>query len=248
MKIFIGNVIWRNEEVHHSRAMRELYYLLAKRDIQFQEGSIYNDALVSRTRSQVASMFLRSKADVLITLDSDVGFDPEDVISICEKAEDFDLIGGMYAKREEPSSPASLIPLDTPIIFDNDQPPVRVPFVTTGFMAVHRRVFELLSQSLPLCHPGWVDYENQSDLSFWPFYAPYWLEYEGKTIYLSEDWALCDRVKKAGFGVWLDPTIRLIHVGPKQFLLEDMIRECRIPPTPLEITRTKQGITIKRPK
>ena len=239
MKLYLGNAVWRTEEVGHSQSMRLLARELDKREIEFTDGTVVGDALISRARSIIGSAFMRSDADVLLSIDSDIWFRPEDAISLAEKALEYDMIAGMYMTRSLTTQPALMLP-DEEVIFAANSSPVEVPYISTGFVAVNRRVFEALSQELPLCHKGWND--RGADTSFWPFYMPFTIPWEGDgEMYLSEDWAFCQRAKDAGFKVWLDPSIRLGHLGQVMFTLEDLIRPPKIAPVPLALHRNGTG-------
>ena len=56
-------------------------------------------------------------------------------------------------------------------------------------------------------------------------------------MYLSEDWALCERAKGRGYQCWLDPSIRLMHYGEYGFTLEDLARPARPGPSPLMLVQ-----------
>lgn len=239
MKLYLGNAVWRTEEVGHSQSMRLLVRELDKRGIVFDDGTVVGDALISRARSIIGSAFLRSEADVLLSIDSDIWFRPQDAISLAEKAMDHDIIAAMYMTRALETQPALMLP-DEPVIFAADQEPVETPFVSTGFVAVNRKVFRTLSEELPLCHRGWSD--RGENTSFWPFYMPFTIPWEGDGhMYLSEDWAFCKRAKDAGFKVWLDPSIRLGHLGQTMFTLEDLIRPPKPDARPLSLHRNGAG-------
>ncbi len=239
MKIFLGNIVGRTEEVGFSQSMRELVLELTKRGIEFTDGTVVGDALVSRARSMVATQFLRSDADVMMSIDSDIWFRPQDVIKLCEEAMTHDLIAALYMTRNLATQPAVMLPEDTDVVFAADSAPVEVPFVATGFMAAHRRVFEKLSKDLPLCHKDWTNWGQ--DTSFWPFYMPMPIEWGNEVMYGSEDWAFCHRAREAGFGIWLDPSIRLGHMGQVMFTLEDIIRPPRPAAQPLILRRAADG-------
>lgn len=239
-KLYIGSVVWRTEEVGHSQSMRQLWMELNKQGWEFTDGTVVGDALISRARSIVASAFLRSDADVLLSVDSDIWFRPQDAIRICELAQGKDIAAGLYMTRNLQTQPALMLPEGEEIVFAGDSKPVRVPFVSTGFVAIHRRVFERLAEGLPLCHKGW-DHMG-SDTSFWPFYMPFTIPWEGDGhMYLSEDWALCQRARDAGFECWLDPSIRLGHTGSTMYTLEDLIRIPKPSPMPIRMKRSADG-------
>lgn len=238
--IYVGSVLYRNIHVGFAESMAKFQRVMDRDGVNWQYGSVSNDALVSRSRSIVASHFLRSDCDVLLTIDSDIWFRPEDALKLVEECRNgHDLIGALYVTRGLNQQPAAMLP-DEDVVFHGGARPVRAPFISTGFMAVHRKVFEHLKQDLPLCHQGWND--RGEDTSFWPFYMPFCIPWEGDGfMYLSEDWALCQRAKSAGYDRWLDPSIRLQHYGEVAYTLEDLGRSPRIAPAPLKLLRAADG-------
>ena len=240
MKLFLGSIVGRVEEVGFSQSMRLLWRELDRTGIEFTDGTVAGDAAVDRARSIVGSTFLRSDADVMVSIDSDIWFRAVDAIALAEKAQEYDIIGALYMTRKLNTQPALMLPAGEGISFDPDAKPVQAPFIAGGFTAVNRRVFEALAAELPLCHQGWSD--RGADTSFWPFYMPLVIPSatEGY-IYLSEDWAFCQRAKDAGFKVWLDTSIRLGHIGSYMYTLEDLIRGEKPEAQPLKLQRESDG-------
>ena len=239
MKIYLGSAAWDYEREGFAQSMRLFERALDEQGIAFQEGFVVGDALVSRARSIAASAFLRSDCDVLLTIDTDIWFRAVDAIKLAREAEEYGLIGALYLTRGLQTQPALMLP-DKPVVFAPDAAPVETPFISTGFTATSRTVLEALAPTLPLCHQGWTD--RGEDTSFWPFYMPYVIPWEGEgNMYLSEDWAFCQRAKDQGFKVWLDPSIRLGHYGNVMLTLEDLLRSSKPSPAPLELTRHSDG-------
>ena len=235
MKIYVGSIVYRTVEVPHYDSMLRLREFCSRNGIELMEGIVRGDALVERSRSIAASSFLRSDADVMITIDSDIWFRPIDAISLCQKALEKQIIGALYMTRNLNSQPAMMLP-ETAVVFADNSEPVEVPFISTGFMAMTKAPLEALAATLPLCHESW------GATSFWPFYLPYVVPWPGDGhILLSEDWAFCQRAKDAGFGVWLDPSIRLAHHGDYGYTLEDLLRSPKPNPAPLELRRHADG-------
>ena len=235
MKIYVGSIVYRAVEVPHYDSMLRLRDFCNRNGIELVEGIVRGDALVERSRSIAASAFLRSDADVMISIDSDIWFRPIDAVALCQKALEKQIIGALYMTRNIKTQPAMMLPDET-VVFAENAEPVQVHFISTGFMAVTKPPLEALMKTLPLCHETW------GESSFWPFYLPYVVEWpDDGHILLSEDWAFCQRAKDAGFGVWLDPSIRLSHHGDYGYTLEDLIRPPRPSPTPLALTRRSDG-------
>lgn len=235
MKIFLGSTVYRTVEVPHHMAMLQLQEFCTRNGIDLEVGVVRGDALVSRSRSIAASAFLRSDADVLLSIDADIRFQPVDAIALCQKALEKKIIGALYMTRNLHTQPALMLG-EGEVTFAPDAQPVEVPFASTGFMAVTREPFERLAEGLPLCHESW------GASAFWPFYMPYVIEWPGDGhMYLSEDWAFCQRAKDAGFKIWLDPSIRLSHHGDYAYELEDLLRPPKPSAVPLSLTRHSDG-------
>lgn len=114
------------------------------------------DALISRARSDVATMFLeQGSGDVLIMVDHDIGWeagDLEHLTRVCMELEC--VVGGVFPKRG--------FGLGVPIrwgqygefVVPSDRV-VECSAVATGFFAVHRKVLEAVSRTLPMTSQGY---------------------------------------------------------------------------------------------
>lgn len=186
------------------------------------------DALIDRARSMEASRFLlKSNAEVLLFLDDDIVYRPEDAVQLVRDVYDnnLDIVGGAYTLKTEGGGQLTtkLLPDSKSITLGKGGGLYEVRSVATGFMAIHRRVFEKLSQDkekMPFCSVKEME-------GFWPFFQPYpkYIEENKKTFYLSEDWAFCERSREVGFKVWLDSTIKLRHAGRATYSWDDFVRE-----------------------
>ena len=212
--------------------LKSLVPLLRMPNVEY--APMTGDALVERARSISATYFLRkSDADVHLSIDSDItDFRVEDVLKICEQAASHDIVAAVYITRAAKRTfPATFFQDGLRVEMAFDPTPVPVQWAATGFLAVHRRVFERLTKDLPLLHKG------DGDRAFYPFYLP--LVYDDPDagpILLSEDYAFCERAKQAGFGVWINPAVRLGHIGQYVYRLENMLQE-ELEPHPMVVTR-----------
>ena len=234
LKVYIGSAYGRYLEPDHIQSLMRLL----RHPVMF--APTWNDAAISRARSKTATHFLtETDYDVHVSIDSDIVFDPESVFQIAQQAHDLGgLVAGLYVTRAGGKfcRPTSIFETDVPIEFGTDPTPVPIKWAATGFLATPRKVFERLAQDLPLCH-------GSEPWKFYPFYGEYAVpptREGGDTIWLSEDFALCDRARKAGFGVYLNPSIRLLHLGQHPFRLEDLAQPER-PPVPVRMTYQADG-------
>jgi len=229
--IYVGSAYGRYLEPDHIQSVMRLL----RHPITF--APTWNDALLCRARSKTATAFLLdSKADVHVSIDSDIVFDPQSVLQIAHQAHDLGgPVAGLYVTRAKGGlcRPTSILEADVPIELGTDPTPVPIKWAATGFLATPRRVFERLAKDLPLCHPTeWW--------KFYPFYMPAIVDGLNGPNYLSEDFAFCERVRQAGFTVYLNPAVRLLHVGNHAFRIEDL-GQTEIEPAPVRMTYLSDG-------
>ena len=181
--------------------------------IDIQIGSVCGCSVVSRARNLLTKDFLESKCTDLIFIDSDINFEPEDVFRLMAWTTDpkKGIVAGVPRIRgEERVYITALEYDDNQELTMNSMGLVRGMRVATAFMMVRRDVFETLVEA----HPEWTYYDKKSDRML-PAIFDFKLTEEG---YMGEDFLFCDRAREVGFEVWIDPTIKLGHMGVQEFL------------------------------
>jgi hypothetical protein len=130
---------------------------------------LFNESLITRARNYLVDEFLsRSDCTHLLFLDSDINFDPRDVIALL--ALDKDVIGGPYPKKaikwkniktgmqKNPNmEPQQLEKLAGDFVFNpvkgtaqfSVTEPLEVMEIGTGFMMVKREVFAKFAEAYP---------------------------------------------------------------------------------------------------
>ena len=186
------------------------------------------DADIARARSQIATDFLElSDCDALLFIDDDIIFNPEDAVKLadfCEKTEE--IVCGAYVTKSDPPQLACRLYDNQRVLFHAAEKPVEILYAAGGFTMIHRKVFENMKRKLFLCFAG-----SKSQKAFYPFFIPMAKRvssiinlFKKEWEYLSEDFAFCDRARQDGNKIWLDPSVRLEHVGPYRYSLEDLER------------------------
>lgn len=218
-KVHISMCIHR---VIQGSAVNSMYGLLSSPNPKIVCSSHMGDGLIDRARSMEASDYLRkSDADVFMFLDDDISYDPIEVVDFLKRMykDNLDIAGATYIVKTDKNPFITAKPFPGQVIrFADGSPMVEVRTLGTGFMAMRKWVLSTMAQTLPLCHP--------KTLSFYPFFQPYpaKLEEDGDWLYLSEDWAFCNRARDLGFKIWLDPSVRLKHTGSYTYELDDLSR------------------------
>lgn len=158
----------------YSKSMADLSALCRGYGIPLQIYYLFNESLITRARNYCADEFFRSGASHLMFIDSDIGFNPNDVIALLAMAGDdspYDVIGGPYPKKciswekvyqavnkgfadKNPNELERFVgdyvfnpKANTKHIQINE--PTEVLEIGTGFMMIKRRTFEVLNQKYP---------------------------------------------------------------------------------------------------
>jgi hypothetical protein len=87
-----------------TRSIADLSVLCASWGIRLQLYFLFNESLITRARNYCADEFMRSECTHLMFIDSDIGFNPQDVLALLalqdENADDeYDVMCGPYPKK-----------------------------------------------------------------------------------------------------------------------------------------------------
>lgn len=191
-----------------------------------------HDSLITRSRNKIVATFLdRHDATHLFFIDADISFKPEAVKRLLDF--DQDVVAGMYPiknidwprfqNRVKPGAgEAELRELGLNFVgtpLEGEGREERNGFVTgsyagTGFMLIKRRVIERMIAAYPetkyeVAHT-YPRVAKQSPNQYALFDC---MIEKGTNIYLSEDFAFCQRWRALGGKIWLDTETRLTHTG-----------------------------------
>ena len=247
-KIFIATPMYGGQcSGQYAKSCIDLGMLASKYGVEINFFYLFNESLITRARNYLVDEFLRSGSTHLMFIDSDVGFDPNDVIALAAIAEpdwDKDIVTGAYPKKTiawekikdavdkgfADKNPNVLENFVGDYVF-NFAPdavqqkegvrldrPAEILEGGTGFMMIQRRVFEGFAKA----HP---------ELSYKPDHVRT-KNFDGQreivayfdTVidpesrrYLSEDYMFSQYARRLGYKVWLCPWMRLSHMGAYNF-------------------------------
>lgn len=181
--------------------------------VSIQIGSICGCSVVSRARNLLVRDFLDSPCTDLLFIDSDINFEPEDILRLLRAASDpkKGIVAGVPRTRDVNCVYIADLDYDeNKDLTMNGAGLVRATRVATAFMLVRREVFETLVNT----HPEWNYYDTRSKRTLNAVFD-FKVTEEG---YMGEDFLFCDRARKAGFEVWIDPAIKLGHMGVQEYM------------------------------
>jgi len=201
-----------NGMMHESCFISLLKFLIeaSKHNIAWTLDTMGNESLITRARNNLAGKFLHNKkATHLMFIDSDIRFEPEDILKLL--IADKDVCCGAYPVKK---LPAQLVinELDDG---DKEGDLVEVSTAGTGFMLIKRNVFDEMIVKYPK-----TKYSEHVGLGkqYEPFlYALFDTEISTEGHYLSEDWTFCLRWRAIGGKVWVHKGINLGHIGQYEY-------------------------------
>lgn len=239
-KIFLATPMYGGQCVGmYAKSVADLSAFCAKHQISLQLYYLFNESLITRARNYCVDEFMRSDATHLMFIDSDIGFNPQDVIALLALQSDdspYDVIGGPYPKKciswekikmavdkgvadENPNELEKFVGdyVFNPKSSQKEIPlsqPVEVLEIGTGFMMVRKSTFEKYRQAYPHLSykPDHVRTEHFDGSREIHAYFDCIIDPESKR-YLSEDYNFCYHVAKAGMRVWFCPWMKMQHVG-----------------------------------
>jgi hypothetical protein len=227
-----------------TRSCADLSAMCANYGIQLRFYYMFNESLITRARNYCVDEFLRSGDTHLMFIDSDIGFEAQDVLTLLALQDDespYDVLAGPYPKKTiswekikqavdkgfADDDPSVLERFVGDYVFnplDNGQghiplgEPVRVSEAGTGFMMIKRSTFEPLDKAFPELSykPDHIRTENFDGSREIMAYFDTVIDPQSKR-YLSEDYMFCYNVQKVGLMVWLCPWMQLTHAGSYLF-------------------------------
>lgn len=227
----------------YCKSMNELTMLCAHYGIELRSFYLFNESLITRARNYCVDEFLRSDYTHLMFIDSDIGFDPNDVIALLALQDDdapYDVLCGPYAKKciswekikravdkgvadENPQLLEEFVGdyVFNPVFPDgktsgtfNLSEPAEVLEAGTGFMMIRRKTFEMYDKAYP--HQSYLpDHARSANFDGSREIMAYFdcIICPDTKRYLSEDYMFCQNVRKMGGKVFLCPWMRMNHVG-----------------------------------
>jgi len=150
--------------------------------------------------------FLEGNCTDFFFVDSDVLFDPKDMVKLLQY--DRDVVAGVYPyKQMEEDYPVKFFPGE---IWSDGDGLIEVEGVPTGFLRIRRNVLEFLAKRV-------VNYTEDAE-SLNRLTVPIIFERILRgNVFLGGDYEFCRKWREAGGKVYIDPDMRFSHVGTKQY-------------------------------
>lgn len=224
----------------YTRSVADLAALCASYQIPLQIYYLFNESLITRARNYCVDEFMRSEASHMMFIDSDIGFDPKDVIALMAlqalEPEKYNIIGGPYPKKciswekIKAAVDKGVADKDAGILekFVGDfvfnpkggsqtiklGEPCEVLEIGTGFMMIHKEALKTFTEKLSQYHykPDHVRTDHFDGSREIMMYFQAEVDPVSKR-YLSEDYWFCQKAQEIGLKTWLCPWMKTQHVG-----------------------------------
>jgi hypothetical protein len=172
--------------------------------VHAQLALVANNSIVQWARDEVIDLFLQTNCNRLFWLDSDMVWEPEDFMRMLALSQERDIVCATYpAKKDQPTF---YVNYDPPFVSD-DLGLFEVKGVGLGFTVMNRRVVEALVNQSP---------KAKDEISGKEIAQVFRVGIkDGKRI--GEDMAFFEDARSLGFKVFLDPLVKLKHLGIKQY-------------------------------
>jgi hypothetical protein len=222
-----------------TKSVADLTAMCTSHGIEMRTYFLFNESLITRARNYCVDEFMRSGCTHMLFIDSDIGFDPRDVLAMLALQSDeseYDVIAGPYPKKciswekiklavdkgMADNDPNILEKYVGDYVFNpkgsNGQIridiPVEVSEVGTGFMMTRRSAFEKFNAAYPQYSykPDHVRTEHFDGTREIMMYFQAEIDPRSKR-YLSEDYWFCQKLIDINCKIWYCPWMRLQHVG-----------------------------------
>ena len=222
-----------------ARSVADLSALCTQYGIPLQFYFLFNESLITRARNYCCDEFMRSDAQHLMFIDSDIGFNPQDVIALMAlqvQDKKYDIIGGPYPKKciswekIKHAVDKGVADDDANVLekFVGDyvfnpkggaqsiaiSEPAEVLEIGTGFMMVTKDAMGKFRDTYPqyMYKPDHVRTEHFDGTREIMMYFQAEVDPKSKR-YLSEDYWFCQKAQEAELRTWLCPWMKMQHVG-----------------------------------
>ena len=216
----------------YAQSLSGLKTALYQSSINFSMQLHIGNSLLAGARNHLADDFLRSEADWLLMVDSDIAYRPEDVLAALPHLEDA-VIGFPCSKkfakwdrvaktlRDNPDFPAEGIPAIlgdanfhlgvSDYLRPNDYGLAKVKWIGTGVMLVARSTL----QKIMADNPDDKTMVNGKIIHEFFRYDMEWAEKDGVKFkdYAGEDVSFCNLARESGFKVYAKLDALTTHVG-----------------------------------
>jgi hypothetical protein len=216
-KLFIGTPAYDGKvHVQYAMSLLDTCKLLEMNGIEPIVRVPVGGSLLVADRNRLIQMFWESEAEYMLCIDSDLGWNPYNVLKLIDAKKDFS--GGVYPSRDGKGFTfRPIIEPDGKIVMCPETKLLSMEYVPAGFMLISRNVIAKMREKYPELYYSPKDPRSDKESAFCFFDTEVW---EGE--FWGEDYVFCRRVRETGFDIWVDPLIEFNHAGVHGALIQSL--------------------------
>ena len=161
------------------------------------------EAMIQAARNNLAKLALDSAVDDLLFIDSDQTWEPKNALALLQHRAD---VVGAAVRKKSAAELYNVRSVNPNIPVDLKTGLWVVDAIGTGFIRLSRNALVALWDMSPAYHD---DFGNQNHMMFEIGVL------DGRLV--SEDVAMCMKLKSAGFPILLDPSFTVSHIGRHKY-------------------------------
>lgn len=227
----------------YTKSSNDLSAVCARSGIALRSYYLFNESLITRARNYCVDEFLRSDYTHLLFIDSDIGYNFRDVLTLlhlCDSDKGYDIVTGPYPKKTiswekiVTAVQKGLVDHDpfelekyvgdyvfNPVSGQNSfkiSEPVEIKEGGTGFMMIDRKALEKYRDAYPELRykPDHIRSKNFDGENEITAFFDCVIDPESRR-YLSEDYMFSQYARKIGLKIWMCPWMQLRHAGTYTF-------------------------------
>lgn len=229
--VMICTPVARNPVYQYTAALASTLLFLRDHGIRVTFQFVVGGSVIHKARNELCAHFLMGDFTDLLFIDDDMEWSPNDVLRLL--ASDKPLIGGVGRMRvQKPNSDPAVWcwrPLhDNGVLKQDAMGAIEVKGFGAAFMLINRGVLHAMATA----HPQW----KRAGAHDWPqdlrdhYFEFFRTGEENSDLEVGEDYVFCNRWRDMGKSVWVDPTIKLGHVGSFNYAgaIEDILAPAQL--------------------
>lgn len=204
-KVFLAVAVYDKPGAAFTFALAHTTAALTEAGIGWELSIYSGNCHVDSSRNRLARDFLRTDCTDYISLDADVAWTPQDLISLLRY--DRDVVAGVYPKKNGDDT-YPLLMFDGEIWSDRDGL-IEVKGVPTGFLRIRRQALQRLSDEA-------THYNARNEAQDGAMALIFERQVIDGTLW-GGDYVFCRKARAAGYKIYIDPDMRFEHSGEESW-------------------------------
>jgi hypothetical protein len=188
----------------YALSLADTCVLFKENNMEYVHAISSSGSLLVLERNFLIQKFLETDATHIMCIDADIQWNPQTVINFVNA--DLPIIAALYPEKQSGNFMHRRYLDENGNMLKTPSGLLKMAGIPAGFMLIKREVLEKIRQDLPQYeYTGWIDEKTS-------FKSYAWFNTEiVDGLFWGEDYVFSQRCIDAGFGIWIDPTVALVH-------------------------------------